>query len=51
MKLVLYYLLALAPIITVFLLLVIARQPAKQAMPVTYLVTAAYANLKRLTSP
>ncbi|MDJ0746023.1 MAG: L-lactate permease [Xenococcaceae cyanobacterium MO_167.B27] len=41
MKLILYYLLALAPIITVFLLLVIARRPAKQAMPVAYLVTGA----------
>ena len=45
MKLLLYYLLALAPIITVFLLLVIARRPAKQAMPVAYLVTAAIALL------
>ena len=45
MQLVLYYLLALAPIITVFLLLVIARRPAKQAMPVAYLVTAAIALL------
>ena len=45
MKLVLYYLLALAPIITVFLLLVIARRPATQAMPVAYLVTAAIAFL------
>ncbi len=41
----LYYLLALAPIITVFLLLVIARRPAKQAMPIAYLVTAAIAIL------
>ncbi len=39
------YLLALAPIITVFLLLVIARRPAKQAMPLAYLVTAAIALL------
>ncbi len=45
MKLALYYLLALAPIITVFLLLVIARRPAKQAMPVAYLVTAVIALL------
>ena len=45
MKLLLYYLLALAPIITVFLLLVIARRPAKQAMPVAYLVTSAIALL------
>ena len=45
MKLLLYYFLALAPIITVFLLLVIARRPAKQAMPVAYLVTAAIALL------
>ena len=45
MKLFLYYLLATAPIITVFLLLVIARRPAKQAMPVAYLVTAAIALL------
>ncbi|MBE9045047.1 L-lactate permease [Pleurocapsales cyanobacterium LEGE 10410] len=34
------YLLSLAPILTVFLLLVIAKRPAKQAMPVAYLVTA-----------
>ena len=45
MQLVLYYLLALAPIITVFLLLVIARRPAKQAMSVAYLVTAVIAIL------
>ena len=45
MKLALYYLLALAPIITVFLLLVIARRPSKQAMPEAYLVTAAIALL------
>ena len=37
------YLLALAPIITVFLLLIIARKPAKVAMPVAYGVTAAIA--------
>ena len=45
MDIVLYYALALAPIITVFLLLVIAKRPAKQAMPVAYLVTAAIALL------
>ncbi len=36
----LYFLVALIPIATVFLLLVVARRPADQAMPVTYLVTA-----------
>ena len=36
-----YSLLSLAPITTVFLLLVIAKRSAKQAMPVAYLVTAA----------
>ncbi len=41
----LYYLLSLAPIITVFLLLVIARKPAKQAMPLAYLVTVVIAFL------
>ncbi len=41
MKLAFYYLLALAPIVTVFLLLVIARRLAKQAMPLAYLVTIA----------
>ncbi len=40
-----YYLLSLAPITTVFLLLVIAKRSAKQAMPVAYLVTAAIALL------
>ncbi len=45
MKLALYYLLASAPIITIFLLLVIAKRPAKQAMPIAYLVTAAIAIL------
>ena len=40
-----FYFLSLAPIITVFLLLVVARQPAKQAMPWAYLVTAAIAVL------
>ena len=39
------YLFSLAPILTVFLLLVIARRSAKQAMPVAYLVTAAIAIL------
>lgn len=39
----LYYLLALAPIMTVFLLLVIAKRPASQAMPIAYLVTVAIA--------
>ena len=45
MQLVLYYLLSLAPIVTVFLLLVIARRPAKQAMALAYLVTVAIALL------
>lgn len=45
MELAVYCLLALAPIITVFLLLVIARRPAKQAMPIAYLVTSAIATL------
>ena len=45
MELFFYYLLALAPIITVFLLLVIAKRPAKQAMPIAYLVTTAIALL------
>lgn len=43
MELAVYGLLALAPIITVFLLLVIARRSAKQAMPVAYIVTSAIA--------
>ncbi|WP_041620526.1 L-lactate permease [Stanieria cyanosphaera] len=43
MELVVYGLLAFAPIITVFLLLVIARRSAKQAMPVAYIVTSAIA--------
>lgn len=43
MELAIYSLLALAPIATVFLLLVIARRSAKQAMPVAYLVTSAIA--------
>ena len=41
--LIVYCLLALAPILTVFLLLVIARRSAKQAMPIAYLVTSAIA--------
>ncbi|MGB2924551.1 MAG: L-lactate permease, partial [Limnothrix sp.] len=45
MELAVYCLLALAPIVTVFLLLVIARRSAKQAMPIAYLVTAAIALL------
>ena len=45
MELALYSLLALAPILTVFLLLVVAKRPASQVMPVTYLVTAAIATL------
>ncbi|HHP7232723.1 MAG TPA: L-lactate permease, partial [Xenococcaceae cyanobacterium] len=45
MELILYYLLALAPIITVFILLVIAKRAAKQAMPIAYLVTTAIALL------
>ncbi len=39
----LYALLALLPITTVFLLLAIARRPASQAMPVAYLVTVGIA--------
>ena len=45
MELAVYCLLALAPILTVFLLLVIAKRSAKQAMPVAYLVTSAIALL------
>jgi lactate permease len=45
MELAVYCLLALAPIVTVFLLLVVARRSAKQAMPIAYLVTAAIALL------
>lgn len=45
MELAVYCLLALAPIVTVFLLLVVARRSAKQAMPIAYLVTAAIARL------
>lgn len=43
MELFLYSLLAFAPILTAFFLLVIANRPATQAMPVAYLVTAALA--------
>jgi lactate permease len=43
MELAVYCLLALAPILTVFLLLVIARRSAKQAMPVAYIVTSTIA--------
>lgn len=45
MGLTLYDLLAIAPILTVFILLVIAKLPASRAMPVTYLVTVAIAYL------
>ena len=40
MQLAIYSFLALAPILTAFLLLVVANRPATQAMPVAYLVTA-----------
>lgn len=43
MELFLYSLLAFAPILTAFFLLVIANRPATQAMPVAYLVTATLA--------
>lgn len=39
----LYSLVALIPIATVFLLLVVARRPASQAMPLSYLVTVGVA--------
>jgi len=39
----LYSLIALIPIATVFILLVVARRPAGQAMPLAYLVTVAIA--------
>ncbi|MGJ3253103.1 MAG: L-lactate permease [Elainellaceae cyanobacterium] len=39
MELLFYSLIALIPIATVFILLVIARRPAGQAMPIAYLVT------------
>ncbi|MGF1541029.1 MAG: L-lactate permease [Pleurocapsa sp.] len=42
---ILYFLLAIAPIVTVCLLLVVARQPAKQAMTIAYLVTLAIAGI------
>ena len=45
MQLALYSLLALAPILTAFLLLVVANRPATQAMPVAYLMTAIIAVL------
>ncbi|MGK7877858.1 MAG: L-lactate permease [Xenococcaceae cyanobacterium] len=45
MELALYSLLGLAPILTVFLLLVVWRWPAKRAMPLVYLVTVAIALL------
>ena len=41
----LYSLFALIPIITIFLLLVVARLPAKQVMPVAYIVTLGIAFL------
>ena len=40
---ILYSLVALIPIATVFLLLVVARRPASQAMPLSYLVTVGIA--------
>lgn len=43
MQLLIYSLVALIPIATVFLLLVIARRPAGQAMPIAYLVTVGIA--------
>ncbi|MGP1387588.1 MAG: L-lactate permease [Thainema sp.] len=45
MGLLLYSLIALLPIATVFLLLVVARRPAGQAMPIAYLVTVVIALL------
>lgn len=45
MQSLLYSLVALIPIATVFLLLVIARRPAGQAMPIAYLVTVGIALL------
>lgn len=45
MQLALYSLLAFTPILTAFLLLVVANRPATQAMPVTYLVTVIIALL------
>lgn len=43
MAITIYDLLALAPILTIFLLLVIAKRLASQAIPVAYLSTAAIA--------
>ncbi len=45
MPLALYSLLAFTPILTAFLLLMVANRPATQAMPVVYLVTVAIALL------
>jgi lactate permease len=45
MESLLYSLVALIPIATVFLLLVVARRPAGQTMPIAYLVTVAIALL------
>ncbi|MEO1466176.1 MAG: L-lactate permease [Cyanobacteria bacterium J06633_1] len=45
MGLTLYDILAIAPILTVFLLLVIAKLPASRAMPATYCVTVAISYL------
>ncbi len=45
MQLALHSLLALAPILTAFLLLIVANRPAAQAMPVAYLVTVVIALL------
>lgn len=45
MLLALYSLIALIPITTVFLLLIIAKRPATQVMPLAYLVTAGLALL------
>ena len=45
MEAIIYFFLALTPIFIVFLLLVIARRPANQAMPIAYLVTSGIALL------
>lgn len=45
MQLLLYSFVALIPIATVFLLLLVARRPAGQAMPIAYLVTVVIALL------
>ncbi len=45
MNLAIYSLLAFAPILTAFLLLVVANRPATQAMPIAYLVTVVIASL------